>query len=73
MKIEVHIDRLVIDAASPALDQARLARAVSQALAQRIDSPPPLPASAPPGQRLGHHIAAAVHRAIPGASRGGRP
>ena len=73
MKIEVHIDRLVIDASNPAPDQARLARAISQALAQRMDSQQRIPASGPPGQRLEHRIATAVHQAIPGAVRGGRP
>lgn len=69
-KIELRIDRLVIDAASgPALDRERLAHAVSQALAQRINAAPSQPAS---GQRLEHRIAAAVHQAIPGTSRGGR-
>jgi hypothetical protein len=70
-KIELHIDRVVVDAASgPALDRDRLARAVSQALAQRIGTAQRDPAS---GQRLEHRIAAALHQAIPGASRGGRP
>jgi hypothetical protein len=69
-KIELHIDRVVVDAASgPALDRDRLARAVSQALAQCLDSARRAPAS---GQRIEHRIAAAVHQAMPGASRGGR-
>ena len=39
MKIELHIDRLVVDAgcAGP-IDRERLAQAVSQALAQRVDA-----------------------------------
>ncbi|SEB20129.1 hypothetical protein [Variovorax sp. YR216] len=74
MKIELHIDQLVIDPASgPAHDRDRLARAVSQALAQRMDSAQRIPASERQGQRLEQRIAAAVHQAIPGASRGGRP
>ena len=37
MKIELHIDRLVVDAGSgAAVDRERLAQAVSQALAQGI-------------------------------------
>jgi len=72
-KIELHIDRLIIDAASgPAHDRHRLARAVSQALAQRMDAQR-APASAPQSPHLEHRIAAAVHRALPGASHGGRP
>ena len=72
-KMELHIDRLVIDAASgPAHDRHRLARAVSQALAQRMDAQR-APVSGPQSRHLEHRIAAAVHQAIPGASRGGRP
>ncbi|MBB3178414.1 hypothetical protein [Variovorax sp. Sphag1AA] len=68
-KIELRIDRLVIDATSgPALNREQLAHAVSQALAQRIDTQR-APAS---GQRIEHRIAAAVHQAIPGTSRGGQ-
>ncbi|MDN8615104.1 hypothetical protein [Variovorax ginsengisoli] len=78
MKIELHIDRLVVDAGSgAAVDRERLAQAVSQALAQRIDAGAPRqpavrqePAA---GQRLEHRIAAAVHQALPPAARGGRP
>lgn len=81
MKIELHIDRLVVDAGSgAAIDRDRLARAVSQALAQRIDSAGTRqpatrgPVRGPvPGQGLEQRIAAAVHQAMPGASRGGRP
>jgi len=73
MKIELHIDRLVVDMASGAAhDRERLAREVSQALAQRIDARTAaqhVPAS---GQPLAQRIAAAVHQAIPAASRGGR-
>ncbi|MEJ8810774.1 hypothetical protein WKW77_06820 [Variovorax ureilyticus] len=74
MKIELHIDRLVVDAAhGRAIDRDQLSRAVSQALAQRVDAAQRVSASGPPGQRLEHRIATAVLQAIPGASRGGRP
>ncbi|MDM0035627.1 hypothetical protein QTI33_26070 [Variovorax sp. J22P271] len=78
MKIELHIDRLVVDAGSAgAIDRERLAQAVSQALAQRIDAgasrQPAIPQGPVAGQGLEHRIAAAVHQAMPGASRGGRP
>jgi hypothetical protein len=72
MKIELHIDRLVVDAGSAGpIDRERLAQAVSQALAQRVDAAAPQHAVA--GQRLEHRIAAALHRALPAAARGGRP
>lgn len=78
MKIELHIDRLVVDADSGgAIDRERLARAVSQALAQRIDAGASRQSANQqgpvPGQRLEHRIAAAVHQAMPAVSRGGRP
>ena len=72
MKIELHIDRLVVDAGrGTAIDRERLAQAVSQALAQRVDAGPAQGAAA--GQRLEHRIAAALHQALPVAARGGRP
>jgi hypothetical protein len=72
MKIELHIDRLVVDAGrGTAIDRERLAQAVSQALAQRVDAGAPREAGA--GQRLEQRIAAAVHQALPVAARGGRP
>ena len=78
MKIELHIDRLVVDAGSgAAVDRERLAQAVSQALAQRIDAgasrQPAVQQGPAAGQRLEHRIAAAVHQALPPAARGGRP
>jgi hypothetical protein len=72
MKIELHIDRLVVDAGSAGpIDRERLAQAVSQALAQRVDAGPAQGPAA--GPRLEHRIAAALHQALPAAARGGRP
>jgi hypothetical protein len=80
MKFEVHIDRLVVDAGSgERIERDRLARALSQALAQRFGGPgsqPTGPGAAAQGQRLEHRIAAAVHQAIQReqhGQHGGRP
>jgi hypothetical protein len=78
MKIELHIDRLVVDADNGGgVDRERLAQAVSQALAQRIDAgasrQPAVQQGPAPGLRLEQRIAAAVHQALPPAARGGRP
>jgi hypothetical protein len=78
MKIELHIDRLVVDAGSAGpIDRERLAQAVSQALAQRVDAgaslPPAVQQGPAAGPRLEHRIAAALHQALPAAARGGRP
>ena len=73
MKVELHIDRLVVDAGGgAAIDRERLAREVSKALAQRIDGRPATQEVSPSVQSLEHRIAAAVHQAIPAAPRGGR-
>jgi hypothetical protein len=74
MKIELHIDRLVVDAGSAGpIDRERLA----QALAQRVDAgaslPPAVQQGPAAGPRLEHRIAAALHQALPAAARGGRP
>jgi folate-dependent tRNA-U54 methylase TrmFO/GidA len=78
MKIELHIDRLVVDAGSAAaIDRERLAQAVSQALAQRVDAGAARQPAVQQGPArepgLEHRIAAALHQALPAAARGGRP
>ena len=78
MKIELHIDRLVVDAGSAGpIDRERLAQAGSQALAQRVDAaasrPQAVQQGPAAGPRLEHRIAAALHQALPAAARGGRP